>query len=30
VIGQRPDRWDIVGAGLTIAGMAVIMFGPRG
>ncbi len=30
VEGQRPDRWDIVGAGLTITGMAVIMFGPRG
>jgi len=30
VDGQRPDRWDVAGAGLTITGMAVILFGPRG
>ena len=30
VDGQRPDGWDAFGAGLTIAGMAVILFGPRG
>jgi small multidrug resistance family-3 protein len=27
--GQRPDRWDLVGASLALAGMAVIVFGPR-
>jgi small multidrug resistance family-3 protein len=26
----KPDRWDIVGVGLTLAGMAVIAFAPRG
>ncbi|WP_201838928.1 YnfA family protein [Microvirga zambiensis] len=26
----RPDRWDIAGAGLCLAGAAVILFGPRG
>lgn len=29
VDGQRPDRWDVVGAGITLAGMAVMAFGPR-
>jgi small multidrug resistance family-3 protein len=29
VDGQRPDRWDIIGAGITIVGMAVIVLGPR-
>jgi small multidrug resistance family-3 protein len=28
--GYRPDRWDISGALITLAGMSVIMFGPRG
>lgn len=28
--GFRPDRWDMAGAALSIAGAAVIMFGPRG
>jgi small multidrug resistance family-3 protein len=27
--GQRPDRWDVIGAALCLAGMAVIYFGPR-
>ena len=27
--GQRPDRWDAIGAVLCLAGMAVIYFGPR-
>ena len=26
----RPDRWDVVGASLCLAGAAVILFGPRG
>lgn len=29
VDGQRPDRWDAIGAGLCLTGMAVIYFGPR-
>ena len=29
VEGVRPDRWDLVGAGLCLAGAAVILFGPR-
>ncbi|MEY4698437.1 MAG: Uncharacterized YnfA/UPF0060 family, partial [Pseudomonadota bacterium] len=24
------DRWDLVGAGLALAGAAVILWGPRG
>ncbi len=27
--GFRPDRWDVLGAALCIAGVCVIMFGPR-
>jgi len=27
--GVRPDRWDILGAGLCLVGAAVIYFGPR-
>lgn len=27
--GYRPDRWDIVGALVCLAGMAVIMYAPR-
>lgn len=30
VEGMRPDRWDALGVGLTLAGMAVIAFAPRG
>ena len=30
VEGIRPDRWDVSGVGLTLAGMAVIAFAPRG
>jgi small multidrug resistance family-3 protein len=30
VDGQRPDRWDLLGAGVCLAGMAIIYFGPRG
>lgn len=25
-----PDRWDLIGVGLCLAGAAVIFFGPRG
>lgn len=27
--GQRPDAWDLVGAAISIAGMSIILFGPR-
>jgi small multidrug resistance family-3 protein len=30
VEGLRPDRWDMAGAGLCLAGAALILFGPRG
>ncbi|MCW5889885.1 MAG: YnfA family protein [bacterium] len=26
---QRPDRWDVLGAGICLVGMGVIFFGPR-
>ncbi|MEL7975642.1 YnfA family protein [Isoptericola sp. F-RaC21] len=29
VDGFRPDRWDVVGALLCLAGVAVIMYAPR-
>ncbi|WDS37502.1 YnfA family protein [Pseudoxanthomonas sp.] len=29
VDGVRPTRWDLLGAGLCLCGMAVIMFAPR-
>ena len=29
VDGLRPDRWDVAGVCLCLAGMAVIMFAPR-
>lgn len=29
VDGIRPGRWDLLGVGLCLAGMAVIMFAPR-
>ena len=28
--GQTPDRWDVLGATLSVAGMLIIAFGPRG
>ena len=28
--GARPDRWDVAGASLCVAGAGVILFGPRG
>ena len=30
VEGRAPDRWDLSGAGLCLAGAAVILWGPRG
>lgn len=27
--GFRPDRWDLIGAGLCLVGVAVIMYAPR-
>jgi small multidrug resistance family-3 protein len=29
VDGRQPDRWDLVGGAVTIAGMAIIAFAPR-
>lgn len=29
VDGQQPDRWDLLGGTVAIAGMAIIAFGPR-
>jgi small multidrug resistance family-3 protein len=28
--GFAPDRWDAIGAAICLAGVAVIMYGPRG
>jgi small multidrug resistance family-3 protein len=28
--GFRPDRWDLTGAAICLAGVAVIMYAPRG
>lgn len=30
VEGAVPDRWDLIGASLCLAGAAVILLGPRG
>ncbi|MFC4496580.1 YnfA family protein [Streptomyces ovatisporus] len=30
VDGFRPDRWDVTGALICLAGVAVIMYAPRG
>ncbi|TLF60598.1 YnfA family protein [Nocardia cyriacigeorgica] len=27
--GFRPDRWDLIGATICLAGVAVIMYAPR-
>jgi len=27
--GNRPDRWDLVGAAVCLAGAAMILLGPR-
>ncbi|HLS33614.1 MAG TPA: YnfA family protein [Brevibacterium sp.] len=29
VDGFRPDRWDVIGAAICLAGVAVIMYAPR-
>jgi small multidrug resistance family-3 protein len=29
VDGQRPDRWDVIGALVSLLGMAIIAFAPR-
>jgi small multidrug resistance family-3 protein len=29
VEGARPDRWDLLGAIICLAGAAIILFGPR-
>jgi small multidrug resistance family-3 protein len=29
VEGVRPDRWDLIGAAVCVAGACVILFGPR-
>lgn len=28
--GFRPDRWDVVGSGICLVGVALIMYAPRG
>jgi small multidrug resistance family-3 protein len=28
--GYRPDRWDLIGATVCLAGVGLIMYGPRG
>ena len=28
--GQQPDRWDVIGAGVSVVGMGIIFFAPRG
>ncbi|NKX50225.1 hypothetical protein HER39_06515, partial [Arthrobacter deserti] len=30
VDGFRPDGWDLAGAGIALAGVAVLMYAPRG
>lgn len=27
--GFRPDRWDVIGAAVSLAGVGLIMYGPR-
>jgi small multidrug resistance family-3 protein len=28
--GFRPDRWDVIGAAVCLAGVGIIMYAPRG
>lgn len=28
--GERPDRWDLGGGVLCLAGAGLVLFGPRG
>lgn len=30
VEGVRPDRWDLIGAGVCLIGAGIILLGPRG
>ena len=30
VEGARPDRWDLTGAAICLAGASIILFAPRG
>ena len=30
VDGVRPDRWDLIGVAVSLGGMAIIAFAPRG
>jgi len=30
VEGLRPTRWDLLGAAVALAGMAIVLFSPRG
>jgi small multidrug resistance family-3 protein len=30
VEGVRPDRWDLIGGAVCLAGAAIILWGPRG
>jgi small multidrug resistance family-3 protein len=30
VEGFRPDRWDVIGGAVCLAGAAIILWGPRG
>jgi small multidrug resistance family-3 protein len=30
VEGQAPDRWDLIGAAVCLAGAGLILYGPRG
>jgi len=30
VDGVSPDKWDLIGGGVTLTGMAIIAFAPRG
>lgn len=30
VDGVSPDKWDLIGVTVTLAGMAIIAFAPRG
>lgn len=30
VEGVRPDRWDVAGSAICVAGAALVLFGPRG
>ena len=29
VEGARPDRWDLIGGAVVLAGAAIVLFGPR-